>query len=87
MRNAVPPIRIEDDLGLVKRRTQNFRVANLAAQPAADAAVVDMRDRIDLQRIGIGPDRQRRATREADAGMVAGAGVGVHAEAPAEPRP
>jgi hypothetical protein len=55
-------------------------MTHLAAHAAADAAVLDMRDRILPQWIGIGLDRQRRAARQADAAMVAGAGVRIDAE-------
>ena len=55
-------------------------MADLAAHAAPDAAVVDGRDRVLAKRVGIGPDGQRRTTREADAAVVAGAGVRVHPE-------
>ena len=81
MQHAVPGIRIAHDLGAIERRAQHGGVRDLAAQPAADAALDHGRDRIGAQRIGIGLDRQRRAARQPDAGMVAGADLVVDAEA------
>ena len=78
---AVPAGRIGDQRGAVERRAQHRGVADLAAQPAADAGVDHLGDRLAPQRIGIGRDRQRRAAGEPDAGMIAGAGVGIDAEA------
>src|SRR3546814_1756696 len=40
-----------------------------------------MRDRVLAQRVGIGLDGKRRAGREADAAMIAGAGIAVDTEA------
>src|SRR3546814_2068176 len=40
-----------------------------------------MRDRVLAQRVGIGLDGKRRAAREADAAMIAGAGIAVDTEA------
>src|SRR6266516_1760557 len=53
---------------------------DLAAEAAADAGVDDLRDRLDAQWIGVRRNRQRRAARETDAGMIACAGVGIDAE-------
>ncbi len=81
MQHAIPPVRIADDLGAIERRTEHRGVRDLAAQPAADAALDHGRHRIAAQRIGIGLDRQRRAAGQPDAGMVAGADLVVDAEA------
>src|SRR3954471_16436952 len=43
---VVPPRRVVDDRGLVERGAQHGRVADLAAEPAADARVDDLRDRV-----------------------------------------
>src|SRR5262245_42786517 len=79
-----PPVEevgVLNDLRAEKRRAQYRRVRDLAAESAADAGVVDVRHRIRLERVARGLDRERRATRETDAGMVAGAHVFVDAEA------
>src|SRR5439155_946980 len=54
---------------------------NLAAQSAADAGIDHLRHRLAPQRIGIGRERERWTPREPDAGVVAGAGIGIDAEA------
>src|SRR5467141_749439 len=79
-----PPRRILDDLGAIERGTQHGSVSDLTAQAAADAIVVHMCDGIRPQRIWIGCDRERGAAGQSDAGMVAGADVGIDAEARAD---
>src|SRR3954470_21269765 len=74
---AVPAARVGDDLRLVEGRAQHRGVRDLAAQAAADAGVEHSRDWVGTQRVGVGLDRQRRTAGEADAGVVAGAGVRV----------
>ena len=54
---------------------------DLAAHAAADARVVDVRDRVVAERVGIVPERQRGTAVQAHARVVARADVGVHAEA------
>src|ERR1700736_4836758 len=81
---AIEEGRVVDDRGAVERGAQHRRVRDLAAQPAADARVDHLGDRILAQRIGIGRDRERRAAGEADARVVAGAGVRVDADAIAD---
>src|SRR5690606_8380575 len=78
---AVAAVGVFDDARLVERRAQHRGVRGLAAQAAANAAVEHRRHRVGAQRIRIRPDRQRRAARQPDARMIAGAGVGVDAEA------
>src|ERR1019366_7176891 len=78
---AVPTARIADDARLVERRAQHRRMRHLAADAAADAGVEHRRYRVAAQRIGVGLDRKRRAAREANARMVARAGVSIDAEA------
>ena len=68
-------------LRAIERRTQHRGVGHLAAHTAADAAVVDVRDRIGAQRVRVCLDRERRAAGEADAGVIAGAGIRIDAEA------
>src|SRR6185312_2543422 len=64
---------VAHDLGLVEGRAQHGGVRDLAAQAAADAALIDVRHGVAAQRIGVRLHRQRRAARKPDAGMVAGA--------------
>ena len=78
---AVPAGRIVDDVGAIEGRAEHRRLRHLAAIAAADAALVDRRDRIVPQRIVGLLHRERRAAGEADAGVVAGADVLVDAEA------
>src|SRR5207245_11462376 len=68
-------------LGTKVRRAKDRRVGDLAAQPAADAVVVHVRDRVHFERIAGRLDGERGAAGEADAGMVPRAHVLVHAEA------
>ena len=42
---AIPRPGVVDELGAVERRTQHRSIRHFAAHPAADAAVVDVRDR------------------------------------------
>src|SRR5262249_16331434 len=56
-------------------------VRHFAAHAAADARVVDVRDRIRAQRIGVLLHSERWTTGQADAGMIARAGIRVDAEA------
>src|SRR5256885_4149924 len=66
----VPPGGVLDHFGAIKGRAEHRGMRILAAQAAADAAVDHSRDRIGAQRIRIVLDRQRRATGEADAGVI-----------------
>src|SRR5207249_4657042 len=75
----VPPRRVLDDFGAIERWAEHRGVRVLAAQAAADAAVDDRRHRIGTQRIRVVLDRERRAAGEANAGVIARAGVLVHA--------
>src|SRR5205807_1916173 len=56
-------------------------VRDLAAHAAADARVVHVRDRILAERVGTLAQRQRRAAVEPHARVIAGADLGVYAEA------
>src|SRR5579871_4299257 len=78
--DAIQPGRIAHDLRAIKRWTKHRGMADLAAQPASDAAIVDMRHGIGSQRIAAGLDRQGRAARQADAAMIPGTGVGIDAK-------
>ena len=55
MQQAVPPAGVLHDLGAEERRAQHGGVGDLAAETAADAAIVDVRDRIDLAAAWRGP--------------------------------
>src|SRR6185436_4301980 len=66
---------------LVERRAENGGMGDLAAEPAADAALVDVGHGVVAQWVRIVLERQRWATVEAHARLVARAHVGVHAEA------
>src|SRR6185437_5323158 len=79
MRKAIAPGRIADDLGTVERRAKHGRMRDLAAESAADARFDDRGHRVGSQRVGGGLHRQRRAARQADAGVVARADVFIHA--------
>jgi len=72
---SIPACGIGDDGGAIERRAQHCRVRDLPAQAAADAGVDHLGHRLAPQRIGIGSKRQRRASGQADAGMIAGAGA------------
>src|SRR6185437_2535653 len=48
----IPTRRVVNQLGPIKRWAQYRGVRDLAAYPAPDTAVIDMRDRIGPQRIG-----------------------------------
>src|SRR5271154_6298752 len=78
---SVPARGIEQQLCPIEGGTEHRRVGDLAAHPAADAGVVDVRHRILPQRIRIRPDGERGTARQANAGMIARAGVGIDAEA------
>src|ERR1700749_167729 len=52
----------------------------LAAQSASRAAIENRRHWIFSQWILVGLDSERRASRQANAGMIAGAGIGINAE-------
>src|SRR2546427_7307833 len=75
MKELVPPSGVLDHFGAVERRTEHRGVRILAAKAAADAAVDHRRHRIAAQRVWIVLDGERRAAREADARVVASAGV------------
>ena len=62
------PSRIDDDVGPIKRRAEHGRLRHLAAIAAADARIVDRRDRLVLQRSAVcltdndgQPDRRMQA--------------------------
>src|SRR6185369_7349899 len=80
LQEAIEPRRIEHELCAIERRTQHRRVRHFAAHATADTGVVHVRDRILSQRIGIGLDRQRRTTGQADARVIARARIGIHTE-------
>ena len=73
--------RVAHDLGAIERRAQHRGMRDLTAQAAADAALHDGCNRIGAQRIGRGLHGERRAARQPDAGMVAGADLVVDAVA------
>src|SRR5262249_23620632 len=79
--DAVTPGGIVNELRAVERRTEHGRVRHLATHPTADAGVIDMRDRVAPQRVGVGAHREGRTPREADARVIARAGVRIDAEA------
>ena len=54
---------------------------DLAAQAAAHTGVDHRRHGVGTQRVRVGLDGERRAAGQPDAGVVPGAGVGVHAKA------
>src|SRR3989442_15553694 len=65
----------------VERRAEPRGVRDLAADATADARLVHGGDRILAQRVGVLPERERRAAVQTHAGVVARADVGVHPEA------
>jgi hypothetical protein len=71
--------RVLDHLGAVEAGAQRGGMGVGAAQAAAHAAVDHGGHRVHLQRIGVVLERERGAARQADAGVVAGADVLVHA--------
>src|SRR5581483_9060069 len=78
---SIPAGRVVDQLGAIKRRTQNRRVRHLAANAAPHTTVIDVRNRIGAQGIRVLFHRERRTPRQANARMVARAGVRINAEA------
>src|SRR5262249_26255659 len=80
-KETIPTGRVVDNIGAIKRRTENGGLGALSAIAAADTIIVDRRHRIVLQRIVRVLDRQRRTAGESDAGVIAGADVLVDAEA------
>jgi len=56
---TIPPGRVEHDLGLVERTGTGLRRDSLPRIARSRHRIVDVRDGIDLQRIGIGLDGQR----------------------------
>src|SRR5262245_64716747 len=76
---SIPPAGVLDHLCAVERGAEHGGMRVLAAQAAADAAVDHRRDRVATQRVRVVLDRERRAAREPDARVVAGAGVLVDA--------
>src|SRR5690606_41835252 len=82
---AIEAVRVADDLDALEARAQGRGMRVLAAQPAADALLrIDPGHGIGAQRVARVPHAQRRAAGQADAGMVAGADVLVHAVAHAQ---
>src|SRR5437773_10366 len=79
VKEFVPPGGVLNDFGAVERRAEHRRVRVLAAKAAADAAVDHRRHRVAAQRVGVVLDGEGRAAGEADAGVIAGAGVLVDA--------
>ena len=73
------PARVIDQFGMVERRAENGGMRHFAAYSASHAVMVHRRHGRAPERIGIGPDGERRAAGQPDAGMVARAGVGIHA--------
>src|SRR5205823_8510369 len=69
------------------RRVMPGRGGGLDAKSAAGAGIGHLRYGLAPQRIGIGRERERWTAREPDAGVVAGAGVGIDAEALAHDAP
>ena len=69
-----------DDVGAIEGRTEHSRLRNLPAIAATDAILIDKGHRIVFQRIVGMFERQGRTAREADAGVIASANVGVDAE-------
>src|SRR5215472_14252203 len=74
MQEAIPARGVGNQLETIERGAKCRGLRHLAAHAAADAAVVNVRDWIGAQRIGVFPDGERRTAGQADAGVVAGAG-------------
>src|SRR6185437_8341943 len=70
-----------------ERGAEHGGMRDLAADTAPDAAVVHMSDRVGTQGIGIRLDGQGGTTGEANAGVIAGTGVGVDPEPLADDTP
>src|SRR5215471_17436574 len=51
IQHPVPPVGVLHNLGAKERWAEDGGMRHLAAEPAADAVVVDVRDRIDFERI------------------------------------
>src|SRR6185436_21095574 len=77
----VPTGRIVNDVRAIERGAEHGGLGDLAAIAAADAGIVDRRNGIVAQGVVQLLHRKRRAAREADASMVAGADVLVDTEA------
>src|SRR3972149_4354850 len=77
----VPGAGVLNNLGAKERRAQNRGMRDFAAQPASHAAVVDVRDRVHLERVGCRLHGQRGTARKPDAGVASRAGVLVPADA------
>src|SRR3954468_16246255 len=75
----VPQVRVLHDFGPIEGRAQHGRVRVFSAEAAAHAAVDYRSDRFTAQRIRVVLDGERRATGQADARVIAGARVLVHA--------
>ena len=78
--NALQPGRVGYNLGAVEGRAENRGMADLAAQAAADTAIIDMRHRVGPQGIGARLHRQGRTAGQPDAAMISGAGIRIDAE-------
>ncbi len=66
--------------GPVERRAQHGSIGDLAAVAAGHAAIVHMGHRVGLERVAAVLERERRAARQAHAGVVATAHGCVHTE-------
>src|SRR5690606_31042357 len=77
----VPASRVADYLCTVERRTQNRSVGNLTTQTTTHTTVHHIRYGVLTQSVRIGANRQRRATGQADAGVIAGTRIRVHTKA------
>src|SRR5579862_9969588 len=78
---ALESRRVRHESGPVERRAQDCGVGDLAAQTASHTAIDDRCDRIRAERVWVVLDGEGWAAGEANAGVVAGAGIGVDAEA------
>src|SRR5262249_50669315 len=78
--NGIEPAWIDDDIGAIERGAEHCRIGNLAAIAAADAGLVDRRHGIVAQRIIELLHAERGASRQSDAGMIAGADILIDAE-------